>query len=460
MRRIIWLLPLVLLLVACQLLEEGEDAPAATETAVIPTAAATPEEETTSRTPEPLAPPPSTITLTVWLAPELAPTAENPGGSVLQEQLNAFDNSHPDINLAVALKTVSDPGGILSYLRAGRPVAPSILPDLVLLPASQLQLAATQQLIFPLDDYLSPELVDDLYPAAREMAAVEGVLYGYPFALDNVQHLVYDSAVITRTLTPTWPALVALSAPPPAAPVEEGATPPPPPPPPPRFIFPAAGRVGGEFILQLYLAAGGTLVNEAGQPALQSEILATVLEQINQGVLSGFIDVESANTATVEQAWQLFQNSTTSIVETTASHYLRQQAEGVPDSYDFLPLPGLESPLAPQVTGWSWAISTPDPARQALAAELLAWLVSDSNLGDWTRASYLLPARRAAFTAWPEEEPYIAFIQEQLLVAEPYPPEATPTLLLALSKAASDVISQLNTPLAAAEEAAAALQSP
>lgn len=427
---------LLLAVTGCMLLDEVEQTPVVVETPPLPTPADTPVLEDTPPAATPAAP--TSITLTLWTVPELAPQSELSGGPTLGEQLVAFDNSHPDINLAVAAKSVSDQGGSLSYLRAGRTVAPTILPDLILLPGTQLPEAAAQELIFPLEPLLPAEMFDDLYPAARQLGQVEDQFYGYPFALTNLRHLVYNPAVITRTLPSTWPGLVEM---------EESGT----------FIYPAAGPVGAAFTLHYYLAAGGTLRNEANQPALQVEPLTAALSQIQQGIAGNLIDPQSGSTATVEQAWQIFRNSTATIVGTNTEYYLRQRATGLDGDYAFAPLPGPDGPLPPLVNGLTWAISTPDPARQALAAELLSWLAASQNLGEWTRQSYLLPARSSALAIWPEQDEYVDFLGERLAAARPFPPEANSSIMLALSEATAQVILQLSSPQAAAEEAVASL---
>jgi ABC-type glycerol-3-phosphate transport system substrate-binding protein len=267
---------------------------------------------------------------------------------------------------------------------------------------------------------------------------VEGQFYGYPFALTKVRHLVYQTAVITETLPTSWPGLLAQ---------EEPAS----------IIYPGAGPMGASFTLQYYLAAGGALTNEAGQPALQLEPLTTALSQLQQGLGTGVIDPQSGNTASVEQAWQIFANSGTSIVGTDAAYFLRQRTEETDEGYGFAPLPGPEGSLEPLVDGLTWAVSTPDPARQALAAELIVWLASSQNLGEWSQQSYLLPARPSALAVWPEDDLYVRFVDGQLENAGPFPVAANNAIMIALNRATTEVLLQVNTPQAAAEEAVASL---
>jgi ABC-type glycerol-3-phosphate transport system substrate-binding protein len=113
--------------------------------------------------------------------------------------------------------------------------------------------------------------------------------------------------------------------------------------------------------------------------------------------------------------------------------------------------------MPPLVKGWAWAISTPDPVRQEMAAELLTWFASGPNLGEWSVAASMLPSRREAFLEWPANNAYITFLQSELDRAEAFPNAANSTIISALSTAVFVVISSAKSPQTAAEEAAAAV---
>ena len=440
MRTLIIITTILLLTVGCQLLDGEADTMAdATVAPVQPTPVDGETEEVIPEATEPLAPINSQTTLTLWTIPELAPDPELPGGTLLLEQLNAFDQAYPEVELRVERKTVSEQGGSLSYLRTGRTVAPSVLPDVILLPSNHLAEAVTSGLVYPLEDYLSPEDVDDLYPVARMLAEVDGELFGYPFALNGLHHFVYNRAAITNTLPSAWQGLLEVS---------NG-----------RLVFPAAGPAGAELTLRFYLEAGGTLHNESGQPALELEPLVLALQQIELGVAAGLVAPQSGSTVSMEQAWQLFQNETPTIIQTSAAAFLRRQPDTNVADYGFVPLAGFEGPLPPFVSAWMWIITTPDPAQQALAAELITSLVSAPSLGTYTLESRLIPGRRNALDSWPEDDLYVTFLRRQLAVARPLPAGVTNAHLLALSDATIDVILGLNTSRDAAEEAIAFLST-
>ena len=429
MKQSIWrlfLMGLGIVLAGCGLFETGQGV----------VATITPS-STPAGTPIVIVPPPletivpagqQPITLTLWTTADISPRSELPGGSALLELLNNFDNNNPTIHLYIELKTITDAGGSLNYLRTGRDVAPTILPDLILLPTNQLAVAAGDGLIFPLDSLLTPEAISDLYPVADSLSRVDDFMYGYPFAIANLQHLVLAAGQPPAT----WPTLFSQS--------EQS------------FIFPVASPVGAEMVLQFYLAAGGSL-GSANQPTLQVEPLVQALEQINLATTNGAIDPATANLTSLEQSWQRLASSPAGIAQSTANQFLSQQPAGA--AYLYAPLP---TPFTPLVTGWSWAISTPDPTRQKVAADLLNWLAESQHLATWSQQGFFIPSRQSALAAWTIDQGYINFLQAELQRARPYPAGATPTILSALSNAAADVILQIATPQQAAEIALTTIQ--
>ena len=427
---------LVLLLPACELINGG---------AIIQTAATTtPEAATPMVTPAQATPNPvisvtviteTARTLTIWMPPEIAQRNEA-GAAVLNDQLLAFAATHSDLDIKLEYKSASGQGSILNYLRTGRNVAPDVLPDLIAIPTDQLAIAAAEELVYPLNDLIDPALVDDLYPAAQALVRSGEQVIGYPFALTSLPHLAYDSNTITATIPLNWNELIADSS--------------------NHFIFPAASREGAILALEFYLAAGGALVDDAGQATLQLEPFVTALEQLSQGRNTGFILLQSSNMSTLEETWQAFEAGSASLVYTTSNQFLQENPDE--SAAGVAPVSGLDGPLTPLVNGWAWAISTPESTQRALAAELLSELASSANLGAWSYQSYVLPARREAFTAWPADELYSDFVQQELERAQANPVNGNSNLMTTVGDAVFDVVSLAKSPQVAAEEAIAAIQ--
>lgn len=425
----------VLVLAACSFLEsEGPD------TAVVPTS---PPAATPTNTPGPVLTPDTAVatpitqtrtTLTIWLPPEIWAASES-GQATLNAQLNAYRAGHPDLDIRVETKAATGQGGILSYLLTGRAIAPTILPDLVALPADQLTAATTDSLVFPLGDTIAPTYLEDLYPAGLKLATVGEELMAYPFVLTQAPHLAYDSTLMTATVPLTWTAFIAL--------------------PNQHLVFPADGTPGATLLLEMYLDNGGQLVNEAGQVELQIEPLAAALQELSDGRAAGFILPQSSNMQTQEDSWQAFQLGQSSFVQTSATQFLRQRQTG--QNIRVATIPGREEPLTPLVGGWVWAVSAQDAAKRPLTTDLLTFLIDNENLGEWSNRSNFLPARQGAFFYWPADDNYVPFISDQLLRADAHPFAASHPVMVALGDAVFDVISLAKSPQLAAEDAIAAL---
>lgn len=438
MRRLLLVILLALLAlwgVACSIL------PGTGDETVAPTATATPPPPTPTAapnvTPDLISQPAvsaTQTTLTIWLPPEIVFATEE-GTAVFEQQLSLYQANHPEIKLVVEPKAVTGQGSILSYLRTGRNVAAVVLPDLIAVPTAQLDTAMKEGLIVPLSGLIPTENLEDLYPAALELAIKEDTLRGYPFILTDLPQLAYNTAVFTRTVPTSWQSFVSL--------------------PNQTFAFPANGTPGTTLLLEMYLTAGGALTNEAGQPELQVGPLATALEQFANGRESGFILNQSSNITTLQESWRLLETGTATMAQTSAQQYLALRGEATTIGYSTFP--NLGQSIPPLVNGWAWAISTTNSSKQTAVAELLNELIKSPNMGEWAYASNFLPARRSAFDIWPQDDDYVTFVQRQLSLAQPHPFTPNSDMMTVLGNALFDVVSLSKTPQTAAEEAAAAL---
>jgi hypothetical protein len=374
-------------------------------------------------------------TLNVWIPPEISQRT-GAGATALSEQLLAFASGRPEVATRVEPKPFGGPGGILSYLRTGHVVAPTIMPDLIALPVAQLASAASEGLIFPIGDLLEPSLLDDLFPAALAMARPGDETLAYPFAVTGLSHLAFHTTAITTSVPSTWDAFsTALNG---------------------QLILPASGNDGARFALEFYLASGGFLTNETGQPAIQVEPMIDVLETMRRGRAENFIAIQSSNVTTLDEAWQLFQTGAVAAAPTTSDQFLELRDPEMPPGY--AQIPGSTGPLTPLVGAWAWAISSADPVQKRLAADLISALVAGPALGEWSERALILPSRRSALEVWDASDPYTNFLSQELERAIPLPAEANNDLIQALGDALFDVVSLASTPREAAEAAVLAIE--
>jgi ABC-type glycerol-3-phosphate transport system substrate-binding protein len=209
--------------------------------------------------------------------------------------------------------------------------------------------------------------------------------------------------------------------------------------------------------LQLYLDAGGNVVNEEGQPVLEIEPLIEALQHLEQGRESGFIIPQSSTITTEDQAWQVFLSGGASIVRTSSDHFLGEVTTGLPIEYTVTP--GIDRSLTPLVSGWAWAVSTSDERRSDLALALVRHMVSGDNLAVWTQESDVLPSRQDALAGWTRDISYVNFIEQELDRARAMPVGESSKLLTVLGDAAFQVLSGTEGAQTAAEEALIAFES-
>jgi maltose-binding protein MalE len=159
-----------------------------TPPAPVPTKQAT---ATPARTPTQTVPvPPETPLLRVWLPPEFDPSAQNDAAKLLAQRLAEFEDGHPGLKIEVRVKKVEAENEIINVLSLTRVAAPSALPDLIIMSRPDLEAAAIQGLLHPIDG-LSTALEDpNWYSYAQGLGRIQNTGYGLPFA-GNALVLVY-----------------------------------------------------------------------------------------------------------------------------------------------------------------------------------------------------------------------------------------------------------------------------
>lgn len=357
--------------------------------------------------------------LRVWVPPAISAdpaTSQSQDGNPLVSQLDAFAAAHPDVSISLQTKSVSEQGGILSYLRTGRNVAPNILPDLIALPSDQLETAVKDGLLYPLD-----ELVDlgEMFSAGVEFGRIDNTQYGFPFLITDFYHLVYNPNVITGIFARRWADFSTL----------ERA----------KIVFPAGRQAGAALLLQLYHGANGSLSD--GETTFQFQVppLTASLNDVQRGIEDGFLLVESANVSSNLDAWNYFSSGNATITLINSETFLVQRAQG--NGSSFAPLPTRNTNASPVVRGWVWAIATPNVERQAISAELLTHLTNPQNLGAYSAAMLIPPAGSGAFEAWQPNE-YTTFLQTQLAAAVAYPSKLSINSLNALTNVTVALLKQ------------------
>ncbi|MFQ6100004.1 MAG: extracellular solute-binding protein [Anaerolineae bacterium] len=401
---------------------------AVTPTSIPPTPVPGPSSPLATPTPTPESQP-TIITLGLWLPEEMDPYGEEPGADLLAQQLTDFSKTYPDLQVEVTVKKAHGRGGLLDFLRTARDAAPSVLPDLVVLDAADLEAAARSGLVQPLDHLLSPAEMSDRFPFAAQLGTVNEQTLGFVTASD-MQHLAYRPTLFDSPPV-SWTQVIS---------------------PPIPFFLPAGGRDGqaNDVTLIQYLAAGGRLTDADGNPWLDEDVMVSVLTfysdcigttTISPTIVLGITDAD--------QAWERFQAGEGGMAVVRASRYWLEADETVAAA----PVPTHDGHPFSIARGWVVAMVTDDPARQALAVLLLNWLIAPEQSAQWTQAAGYLPGTRSALRLWDVSDVDWAMLRGMMEAAVAAPqPEVMATIGQAMQEALEAVLRRQATP----EEAAAA----
>jgi len=373
--------------------------------------------------------------ITVWWPAALSPAAGSPAEAVLLSQLDDF-RATQNRSLLLRVKRLDGVGGIMSTLRNASSVAPLAVPDLVLLPREELVIAAQSGLIVPLEGRVPAALTRGLYAAALDLGTVSGTLYGLPYLLE-ARHLVYRPAAYD----PAPDGLAAL--------VEAGR--------PFALVIGAETNVSDTLLIQ-YVAEGGRLADEEGNPALDEEPLRRVLTLYRAALDGGLLPPDALTGLHAADYWGRFQSGGLAAIGVDSTTYLARRAS-VPGAVP-APLVAAGSPAPTTLHGWMWALSTPDPDRQAAALEFLGWIMRAEYQAALSQALGRLPSQRAALRLW-DDAVYVPLADRLLNAAAPILPEdVNSSVASALQEALEAVLRREQTPEDAAAAAALAVAQP
>jgi len=341
-----------------------------------------------SPTPSPLPPVSSAITLTLWTTEAFSPQ-DSDSGQALAQQWQAFEAAHPNVTIEYVLKKPYGKGGILDFLNTARTAAPTVLPDLTILDILELDEAAEAGLIQPLDDLVSTELQQDLFPFARH--SFGGHLIGLQFEAD-IEHLVYNTSKIDSPPI-TWREVLSDSV---------------------TYIFPAggdAGLVNDAFLIQ-YLAIGGRLLDQRDKPALDRDAVAQVLQFYHDGLEAGAIPPSVLQFENLDDCWFAYVSVQAAMSNVSSARYLADRE--ILKNTSFAAIPTRDGNIGTLSRGWALALVTQDPIRQAIAGQFIEWLLQPERNASWNLAAGHLPPSRTAFDYLVTTDPYFSFAQQQL----------------------------------------------
>lgn len=314
--------------------------------------------------------------LRIWLPAPLISDESGPAFQLFSNHTAEF-SSNNDIAVEYRIKAASGVGGIISTIRAGKDVAPGALPDLTLIPRRDLTPSQASEYLQSLETLFSSSVLNDLAGGIDfGQIPLEGerTLFGLPYLLDMLIG-VHSQPLIETTELLSFADVLANQA---------------------TFLFPAA-RANGlnqTFYLQ-YLAAGGSAPRD-GVMTINEEALLKVLEFYEALVRGNLVSTDVLTYQSPAAYLNDFLNrddhlllaifSVTDYLDMIQRHGARLDASEIPTA---------DANGASVLSGWLWAIVTPDRNRQALAARFIEWMLEPDFHANFARSLHHLPSQPA-----------------------------------------------------------------
>lgn len=310
--------------------------------------------------------------LILWFPPEFSPLEDTAAGEILFEKIDSFSKAR-EIEVEIRIKAQTGTGSLLDSLTASSLAAPHTSPDLIVLSAVDLRVARERELIF----------------ANEQLTELMNSINWYPFGEELAQTNV-EVSVMPIMANPLVMAYRQDSLLPPSNDWKDSSS-----------NFGYFGFVAddpqAEYMLMLYQALGGNVMDAQGRAILEEEPLLAALTVLREGKSSLHISSLTVGFQTSDQVWGAYieRNLDTAVVP--LSLVLNHKFEVNH------PLAALTEPEITLGDAYGWALGNSDPIRQELAIDLIKELSDADFLSEWTEALGWLPASSSALDKWENE---------------------------------------------------------
>ena len=300
--------------------------------------------------------------LLLWAPPFFADLTEASRATAITNVYAQFERTHPGVHVELQFKNESGDASMLNYLRGAQRLAPTILPDLILLDSQQLWQVTDLELVQTIDlaQLTNPA---DFFPFTLAAVTSDEQLFGIPYATDLI-HLVYHKEQIENSPA-SWADLLTLAAP---------------------YHFSTGKNEGlNEALLTQYLGAGGIFTPE--DAAINEDALRALLTFAAAAKTAGVLSEEEFTLTTSEQVWENFITNPSRLANTAAHPILAQ----------------LDS-LANRNIGYS----------HLPTIDLINLLLEPTLHSTWAQETKYIPASLLAFDSWRTAGDYYDFLRSEL----------------------------------------------
>jgi hypothetical protein len=355
------LLGLILFLTGCS----GNNPPGVIITSGTPNPVSTtilqqPSESGVIQTKEPIDNKPVTIIL--WVPDDFAVSSSEQVQKLLIDRLDAFEIDHPGTSIDLRFKNVKQKESMMDLLNTDNRVAPSVLPDVILLNRSDMETAAIKGLLVPFDNFPAGADIKGIFPGFADPGKLQGSTFGVPAAGDGL-FVIYKK--FSGEQLPAW-----------------------------KEILNSSLKIGvnlndpnATIFIALYLSAGGELTDENGKPHLDPAIFTQFLNFIRETRIQSTFPDWALLASDWTEVTKRFENGESDM---EINWYSSTIKNGL-DQYTYHALPGLADSSATVLSGWYWSIANPALDRPAIRMELLSFLSQPVFASSWSNTAGYLP---------------------------------------------------------------------
>lgn len=266
-------------------------------------------------------------------------------------------------------------GGMLDSLTNASAAAPSILPGIVILSRSDLESAAQNGLLFPLEPSDLDVDFEDMFPFARNMGQTREAAYGVPFA-GNALVLEYKPLQIGYPPM-NWRDILQQQA---------------------ILAFPAADPKAMISLL-LYQQVGGVISGDGEDVMLDEIPLQRSLQIIADGTSANVFPYWLTEYTTFDQSHQALIDSSAAYAVVWTSQYLAEK----PDNLTITSLPVVEGQIMTFADGWILAFPQTSSETYLAHLKLAEYLINPEFHQIWSEAAGVLPVSRTVLAGWSDQ---------------------------------------------------------
>ncbi len=351
--------------------------------------------------------------LVVWLPDQVLERNSPLMLELIQKQTAIFSSKHPDITVDIRIKSSIGSSLLLDTLQNTSLAAPASLPDLILLNREEMEVAALKGLLIPFDGATDILAANDWMEPIRQLATIQGSTFGIPVASDALVYLSPAGEKKTQPpLTEGKPILCFLND--------------------PKAFLP----------LSIYLASGGSLIDEIGNPALDKAAFLSDLQQLKNARDTGALPSWVMDISEPADVYRYFSSGRGNRM----AAWYGETAESILSVSELSQFTDSTGNPATLVRGWFWAMTQPDNSQRIVSVELAETLAEESFLAELQQTARLLPVRQSPKVL---ENPSLVAQAEIVATGRPIPDGL---FLVTLSPIFQDAIRQIYTGLSTPEE--------